>query len=247
MNQGMEGKAEKTKSKPEADYAFDPISATADQWKAYVLNPKNFEKDFARGDFPFTTPASTILEKIRQAGTPRSVIENAVQAVLEKWDDLVMQNVFLRDISPIEFVATLANESTVDIAQKLWTNAPQGREVTQTGMRQAADGLGVHIPLDQEGLEKLYKEQFAEYSFTALEIMLKRGEVARASELFETHVSEYPKARDPVMLDHLVRLGLPASSAKKWLDQSVNKPGDGYKFHYDEALERWGYKPEGQE
>ena len=243
MNQGMEGRAEKPKNKPEADYSFDPISATDDQWRAYFLNPKNFEKDFTQGDPPFKTPASAISEKIRQAGTPRSVIEIAVQVALEKWDELVMQNAILRDISPIEFVATLADEASIDIVQRLWTNAPQDSALVQKGMRQAAEGLGLHIPLDQEGLEKIYKEHFDEYSFTALKIMLMRGEKKRASELFVEYVDQYPKGTDPAMLNHLVSLGLPAASAKKWLDQSVNKPGDGYKSHYDVALERWGYKP----
>ena len=80
----------------------------------------------------------------------------------------------------------------------------------QKGLRQVAEGLGVNIPLDQEELERLYTDQFDLYSFTALEIMLKRGEVgrARASLLFEEYVDRYPKGNDPVMLDHLVALRL---------------------------------------
>jgi hypothetical protein len=236
------GDGEKLKAKPEADYVFDPVSASADAWKTYLLNPKNFEKDFARGEFPFVAPASTILERIREASTPRSVIETAVQTVLENWDE-VAEPKFFREINPIEFVASLADESSVDVVQKLWKNAPKNSIFLQQGLRQAAEGLGVHVPLDQEELEKLYIEQFDTYGFTALEIMLKRGEVGRAAALFEEQVDRYSKGNDPVMLDRLVSLGLPATSAKKWLDQSANK-GPGYEPWYREALERWGYTSE---
>lgn len=239
-----EGHAERQKSKPEADYSFDPVSAGADEWRAYLLNVKNFQKDFLRGEYPFQTPASTILEKLRVAGTPRQAVETAVQAVLEQWDTHAGKNGFEREISPIEFVASLADEATKDAVQRLWTEAPQDSELLQGGLRHAAEGLGVHLPLDQEGLEKLYIEHFQTYSFTALEIMLKRGEAARASALFEEHVDQYPKGNDPMMLDYLVRLGLHPSSAKKWLDQSANG-GPGYEPWYNEALKRWGYKPEG--
>ena len=241
----MEGnEVEKQKPKPEADYSFDPVSASVDEWKKYLLNPKNFEKDFTQGEYPFKTPAESILEKVRQAGTPRSVIENAVQVALEKWDEFA-EPVFLREIGPIEFVAMLGDETSMDVVQKLWTNAPKDSPLLQKGLRQAAEGLSTNIPLDQEGLEKLYKEQFEIYSFTALELMLKRGEVERASSLFEEYVDQYPKGNDPAMLDHLVGLGLRASSAKKWLDQSANKK-PGYEPWYQEALDRWGYAPEGQ-
>lgn len=50
----------------------------------------------------------------------------------------------------------------------------------------------------------------------------------------------YSKGNDPAMLDYLVALGLPAKSAKKWLDLSINAE-PRLKGHYDEALQRWGY------
>ncbi len=235
--------AEKPKPKPEADYSFDPISASANQWRTYLLNVKNFEKDFTRGEYPFETPASTILNKVREAGTPRSAIETAVQVVLDNWEEIVGQEValFSREIDPVEFVASLADEASIGVVQRLWTDVPRDSELTQKGLRQALKGLGVNVPVDQKGLEKLYTEQFDTYSFTALEVMLKRGEVNRAAALFEEHVGQYPKGNDPVMLDCLVSLGLPAESAKKWLDQSANT-GTGYEPWYNQALERWGYK-----
>lgn len=172
----MEGKdAEKPKVKQEADYAFDPISATTDQWAIYLLNAKNFEKDFTQGEYPFKTFASTVLEKVRSAGTPSSVVETAVQVVLDRWDEIAASEGFFREINPIEFVATLADESSIDIVKRLWTDAPQDSLLLQKGLRNVAEGLGVNIPLDQEGLENLYTEQFDLYGFTALEIMLMRG------------------------------------------------------------------------
>lgn len=116
--------AEKPRIKQEVDYSFDPISASTDAWKAYLLNSKNFEKDFTQGEFPFKTSAEVVLQKVREAGTPRSVIEIAVQVALEKWDEIVEPK-FLRDITPIEFVASLADDASLDVVQRLWTNAPQ--------------------------------------------------------------------------------------------------------------------------
>ncbi len=241
----MEGKgAERHRSKPEADINFNPLSATAAEWEAYLLNGKNFEKDFTQGEYPFKSPALSILEKVKEAGAPRSVIETAVAAILEKWDEIVGQETFLKEITPIGFVASLANEDSVDVVQKLWTNAPKDSAFLAEGLRQAARGLGEHIPIDQKELERLYVEDFKQYQFTALEIMLKRGEKERATALFEAHADQYGKGFDPGVFDRLVRLGLPASSAKKWLDQSNNKPGGDFKYHYDDALKRWGYTPE---
>lgn len=235
----MEGKdAEKPKVKPEADYSFDPISADASMWDAFLSHAVNFEKDFTRGEWPFKTPASTILEKVRAAGTPRAVIEIAVERVLHKWEELAGLNKFSIETNPIEFVASLGDEATIDVVQRLWTDAPENSPLRGRGQRFVVEGLGINVPLDQEGLEELYAEQFDLYSFTALEIMLKRKKFERASVLFDEHVHMYSKGNDPVMLDYLVGLGLPVASAKKWLDQSVNAE-PRLQGHYDEALVRW--------
>jgi hypothetical protein len=108
------------------------------------------------------------------------------------------------------------------------------------GLQYVAEGLGEQVPLGNEALERLYEDQFELFSFTALEILLKRGDVKRASMLFDNYVDKYPKGFDPVVFDHLVSLGLPISSAKKWLDQSANA-GPGYESHYQDALTRWSY------
>jgi hypothetical protein len=231
---------EKTQAKQEADYAFDPIAATPETWKSYLLNSKNFEKDFSQGEYPFQTPASTILKRYRDVGSPRAVIEIAVQTVLDNWDEIVGQKSSFREINPITFVATLADSASVDIVQRLWTHAPQTSTMLHKGLQYVAEGLGEQVPLGNEALELLYIDQFGLFSFTALEILLKRGEVKRASELFEQCVNKYPKGFDPVVFDYLVALGLPLSSAKKWLDQSANA-GPGYESHYQDALTRWSY------
>ncbi len=235
----MEGDdLEKKKPRLEADYSFEPASANSEEWKKYLLNKKNFQKDFSKGKETFTTPANVILEKLDSRESRRVAAESAVQVVLDNWDEIIGQDSFLQAMSPIQFVSMLAGDSEVDAVQKLWTDAPKDSELLIEGLSQVAEGLDVDIPLDQEGLEKLYLEHFDSFGFVALEIMLKRDEIERAKTLFEEQVDKYPKGSDPVMLDDFVRLGLPVLSAKKWLDQSVNSQ-EKYKAFYEEALVRW--------
>lgn len=239
----MEGHESERQATPEADYLFDPISATPEEWRTYLLNPLNFDKDFVKSEYPFVIPAQEILDKVHEVHSPRLIVETAVQVILENWDEIISQNQksLLSETNPIKFVIELASESSIDVVQRLWNEAPQDSIHLQEGLRDVVGGLGLNVPLNQEGLERLYTEQFDKYSFTALEIMLLRGEVERATKLFEEHISQYPKGHDPVMLDYVVRLGLTASTAKKWLDQSISA-GKGYEAFYREALERWGYK-----
>ena len=246
----MEGKdTEKPKVKQEADRGFDPVTATEEQWLAYFLNKKNFEKDFSidiseMEEIVFPVPAQDIAEAFQERGVDAHTIQNAVNCVLKQWDQIVSVKADLREIHQFEFIVQLAGPEHVGIAQRLLTDAPQDSPLYKEGVAWAIDALGKNAPIDQLELEKLYIEQFERYGFTAIEIILARGEEDRASELFIEHAGKYHKGFDPLVFDKLVYAGLSPEAAKVWMDLSINKkPEDGspwgHEGHYKEALKRW--------
>lgn len=229
---------------------FDIRTATLDGWEKYLCEAENHERVFF-GDFekPSRSPLERAIEAFVTSDAEieerLAAVTYAVQATLNKWDlisevgggPLALSTSPLACLPRMAYVDNAISEPLLNIIQRLWRRARKNGNYTKHSVRTLLYGLGAYAPIDNDTVAKIYREYFSQYSFIALIILLDRGEVALATELFDEYASGFGDF-DPLSLDVLVHKGLTFASAKKWLDQGLNsKPG--YEENYNNALERW--------
>jgi len=230
---------------------FNPFSATVTQWEDLLTRSSSNQKDFFMGASD-TTPLKRELETIVRANLDladrKQIVDNVVNAALNQWQvindsDRISERATARGhIHPLLLIPKIAyvdgepHDELKPIITLLWSK-PAKDDVFKRVRPILEIGLGIMVLYDNFDLETLYRTQFEEYQFFALEVLLDRDEIVTASRLFIEYAGQYPDY-DPGCFDRLVARGLAPSDAERWLDVSL-KRSNVNNTHQTAARRRW--------
>lgn len=233
--------------------AFDPITATKNDWRIFFGNDRNMSKGSAGMRDYQSTACLRAFRQIAQGTLSKAdrstIVIQIVEVLLEKWGALAHLegiNAAFRGLRhPIQDIIVLAeingvpDTDMIEHTLQFWEKLPpeENRSLLLRSFRK-------YSPVKSTELETLFHEDLEQYGKTVVSILLERGQIDQADALFCSRMPELYSDVDPGCLDWLVKKGLPVATACKWLEQSINRKnadrGDKVAIEYcKEAISRW--------
>lgn len=233
---------------------FNPLIASFQDWVTFMSISKNHEQDFSvdmedDANWPLPSRLENHIRTIRRSELAieerKRVVNTIINAALSVWEYLANYKINPRTggthpfvcLPELAYIGDYPKIELSEIVENLWLKAPRAVDYTDYGFGQLLRGMKELVPICNNQVERIYQRHFKLYKFDALEILLRRGDKARAREMFIERVSEFPDV-DPLCMDHLIFHGLPIEDATVWLHQGLNGT-PGHVNVREHALKRW--------